>query len=168
MDLLPKLTLCSGTVDECNSHIGMATSLLSNEPGCEGIVERLQTVQHRLFDLGAHMATPRSEADADKAAKTTFNASAVQELETWIDEWDAALTRLTTFVLPGGHPAAAALHVARTVARRAERNATILRESVDQAAFAFLNRLSDFLFVAARTVNMRCETGDVLWRKRAL
>lgn len=164
----------SGTVDECNAAIGTAVSVLSTAPADSGdvslFISQLQTVQNLLFDLGAHLATPRSNATDSKIAKTQFPASASTELEEWIDAMDAQLDPLTTFVLPGGHASAAALHVARTVARRAERLVTPLyldkERGIAPAAYRFLNRLSDYLFVASRFANMLYDCPDVKWVKR--
>ncbi len=126
-------------------------------------------MQNRLFDLGAHLATPRSNASASQVAKTPFGESAAEDLEHWIDEMEAHLDPLTTFVLPGGHQSAAALHVARTIARRAERLVTPLfldkENDIDSAAYRFLNRLSDFLFVASRFANKLFDYPDVKWAK---
>lgn len=129
----------------------------------------LETIQHYLFDLGAHLATPRSSSNASKINKTKFPEAAASRLEKWIDEMDEGLERLTTFVLPGGHPAAAALHLARTIARRAERAMTPLHRQgdneIDEAAYCFINRLSDYLFVASRYANRIMGVSDVTWNK---
>lgn len=183
-----------GTVDECNSSVGLACSFLrvkldSGEASAgdaseiEKLMSRLMTVQNRLFDLGAHLATPRDTSSPEKLAKTAFPSSATDELESWIDDMECALQPLTTFILPGGHPSSAALHVARTVARRAERAVTPMLtastedredcqdsdsaadETIDPAAYRFLNRLSDFFFVASRQANKLTETADVTWSK---
>lgn len=183
-----------GTVDECNSSVGLACSFLRAKldsgdtsyldvAGIEKLLTRLTTVQHRLFDLGAHLATPRDTSSPEKLAKTAFSSSAADELESWIDDMECGLQALTTFILPGGHPASAALHVARTVARRAERAVTpmlavstedredsrddAVDETIDPAAYRFLNRLSDFFFVASRQANKLMDTADVLWTKQA-
>lgn len=116
----------------------------------------LETVQNYLFELGAHLATPRPTSTASKITKTVFPENASSELETWIDEMDAGLGTLSTFILPGGSLAAAALHLARTIARRAERALTplfIAGEEIDECAYCFVNRLSDYLFVASRHAN---------------
>lgn len=131
------------------------------------LVSNLKCVQNRLFDLGANLATPRDNTNKSKVSKTAFSAEFVDELEHWIDEMDTHLAPLTTFILPGGHPVAATLHVARTIARRAERNITdlVLRQSVDTAVFKYVNRLSDYLFVAARFANFILQKPDVTWKK---
>lgn len=129
----------------------------------------LEIVQHYLFDLGAHLATPRSTSSANKINKTKFPETAAPQLEKWIDEMDEGLDRLTTFVLPGGHPAAAALHLARTISRRAERIVTPLfrqgDNEIDETAYRFINRLSDYLFVASRHANRIMGVSDVTWNK---
>lgn len=140
-----------GTCDETNSMIGLALSYLNGEyfndkEEMQEIFHKIQTV---LFHVGAELATPPG-----KEVKWVLEAKDIEELEKKIDDWDAALPQLTNFILPGGHQAGAALHVARTVARRAERQAVELGDEVNPLVLSYLNRLSDFLFVAARYVNM--------------
>lgn len=140
-----------GTCDETNSMIGLALSYLNGEyfndkEEMQEIFHKIQTV---LFHVGAELATPPG-----KEVKWVLEAKDIEELERKIDDWDAALPQLTNFILPGGHQAGAALHVARTVARRAERQAVELGDEVNPLVLSYLNRLSDFLFVAARYVNM--------------
>lgn len=144
-----------GTVDEANSAIGAAVAYLrAAEPGSgwRDLIGALERVQRELFDLGRELATPEDRKD-----RSFVTAEHVQGLEKDIDQWDGELPPLTRFILPGGHPAAAFLHFARTVTRRAERLAVALgrREPVDRRLLQYLNRLSDFLFVAARLVNHR-------------
>jgi cob(I)alamin adenosyltransferase len=172
-----------GTVDECNAAVGMACAHLSmrdvaavgeysadTEAALEGLRSRLESLQHRLFDLGAHLATPRDTSTQTKLDKTAFPSNAAQDIEAWIDDMEAALPPLKTFVLPGGHPSAAALHVARTIARRAERAVTPMllgdEPQIDPAAYQFLNRLSDFFFVASRYANKLTGCSDVTWSKQ--
>lgn len=199
-----------GTVDECNASIGLATSFMSSQQAAvtdpvllydlRALISRLQTVQQYLFDLGAHLATPRnSQSSSSKIHKTRFSPTASLQLEQWIDDMDPKLPKLTTFVLPGGSSAAAALHQARTIARRAERNVTplitndkkedhqsgvepdlgerVVNEGdadgsnngdvemgeIDPSAYRFLNRLSDFLFVASRFTNFVLGCKDITW-----
>jgi cob(I)alamin adenosyltransferase len=139
-----------GTCDEANSMIGLALSYLNNEsfPGKENILEVFHKIQTALFHVGAELATP-----SGKNVKWKLTEKDIAELETAIDVWDASLPPLTNFVLPGGHPAGAAFHAARTIVRRAERCAVTLEESAGPLVLAYLNRLSDMLFVAARLVN---------------
>lgn len=126
--------------------------------------------QHTMFDLGAHLATPRSTSTTFRIEKTKFPEDTVSNLESWIDHMDTYLSPLQSFILPGGHPVAANLHVARTVARRAERIVTQYSQEsedsdIDTSAFQYLNRLSDFLFVAARFANLITSSNEHKWRK---
>ena len=131
----------------------------------------LERIQNELFDLGAELATPAAKASAagDPSARLAVTAEQVARLEAEIDWMNGALAPLKSFVLPGGAPAAAHLHLARTIARRAEREMVALAaapgEAVATVALSYVNRLSDFLFVASRWVNRR--QGDVLWRPGA-
>lgn len=148
-----------GEIDEANAAVGVAIAAL----GRGDLADRLLQVQNELFDLGADAATP---GEVDGALRIV--PSQVARLEVEIDEMNAALDPLTSFILPGGTPAVAALHLARTVVRRAERAAVALDESerVNPQLLAYLNRLSDHLFVAARFVAAQGE-GDVLWQPGA-
>ncbi|MFP5330295.1 MAG: cob(I)yrinic acid a,c-diamide adenosyltransferase [Alphaproteobacteria bacterium] len=145
-----------GDVDEANAAIGMAIALLKDD----SVAEQLRRIQNELFDLGADIATP---GDVEGALRIV--ASQVERLEEGIDTLNARLEPLRSFILPGGPPEVAALHLARTVVRRAERSAVALseKEQVNAQALAYLNRLSDFLFVAARYVATE-SGGDLLWR----
>lgn len=141
-----------GTCDEANSMIGLAVSYMKetqffNDAKFEALFHQIQTV---LFHVGAELATP-----SDKEVYWQLKDEHIKELERAIDEMDNSLEELKQFILPGGMPAGAALHVARTVARRAERLATRLEGEVNPLVLAYLNRLSDFLFVAARYVNVK-------------
>jgi len=151
---------CIGTIDETNAAIGMARVALAGEPMVEGMLGR---IQNDLFDLGADLATPQESLREGRTA-LRVTESEVTRLEGEIDALNEHLAPLTSFILPGGSRPGAALHLARTIARRAERGMVALaaRESVNPAASRYINRLSDFLFVAARFVNDR-GTGDVLW-----
>jgi cob(I)alamin adenosyltransferase len=147
-----------GTVDELNSAIGAARAI----PGAAPVDADLEQVQRILFEVGAHLASPGSDR---------FPAPAPEQivaLERRIDDLESVLEPLTTFVLPGGSAAAAQLHVARTVCRRAERLIVpLLEESAGDTTVAYMNRLSDFLFVAARAVNATEGIPDVPWRGSA-
>jgi cob(I)alamin adenosyltransferase len=149
-----------GAVDETNAVVGMARLSTAGSATLDPILAR---VQNELFDLGADLATPASEREAETPALRIV-ASQVARLEREIDELNGRLGPLTSFVLPGGSPAAAALHLARTVCRRAERRCVALAaaEPVGPEAMKYLNRLSDLLFVAARFANDEGR-GDVLW-----
>ena len=146
-----------GDVDEANSALGVALAAL---PG-RAVVQALVRIQNDLFDLGADLATPGDDFAASPAALRIV-AGQVAWIEERIDALNADLAPLASFILPGG--TAAALHLARAVVRRAERAAVALghAEPVNPAALAYLNRLSDYLFVAARAVN-RNGADDVLW-----
>ncbi|MFJ7724906.1 cob(I)yrinic acid a,c-diamide adenosyltransferase [Neobacillus sp. NPDC097160] len=141
-----------GTCDETNSMIGLALSHLYKEKfqGKEIIENVYHKIQTNLFHVGAELATPKG-----KEVKWSLAATDIEELENHIDEWDTELSALTNFILPGGHPAGAAFHVARTIARRAERCAVSLGEDANPLVLAYLNRLSDLLFVTARYVNQK-------------
>jgi cob(I)alamin adenosyltransferase len=127
----------------------------------------LQEIQRRLFDLGAYLASP-AETPAGKAPASATQAADVSGLEGHIDALEVELEPLKRFVLPGGSAASAAIHVARTVCRRAERRVLALHrvEPLDAVALRFLNRLSDLLFVMARVENRRAGVPDVEWEAR--
>lgn len=150
-----------GTVDELNSVLGLAIALgLPAE-----IAGVLQYIQNDLFDLGADLCVPaRPDEQPDSALR--ISEGQIDQLERWIDQWNANLPALASFILPGGTPAAAQLHVARTVCRRAEIVVWQLHEADSQAnvdlAAKYLNRLSDLLFVLARVCNGGGQL-DPLW-----
>lgn len=148
-----------GTVDEANAAIGV-TRLHVNAADVDAMLSR---IQNDLFDLGADLCTPQTENEASGAALRIVQAQ-VDRLESEIDAMNGKLAPLTSFVLPGGAPAAAALHVARTVVRRAERDITALMEHevINPLALAYANRLSDHLFVLSRHINAE-GAGDILW-----
>lgn len=152
-----------GTIDEANSCIGLARAWLSDLATGVALAETLFAVQNDLFDLGADLCVPEREGET---GKLRIIASQTDRLEREIDTLNADLPPLTSFILPGGSQAAAGLHVARAVVRRAERLMVALAampgETVGAPALQYINRLSDFLFVAARHVNQH-EQGDVLW-----
>ncbi len=149
-----------GTVDETNAAIGVARLHLTEARELDMM---LGMIQNDLFDLGADLAVPERDG---KAERLRVLASQVERLERDIDKLNERLAPLTSFVLPGGAPAAAYLHLARTICRRAERMLVELAakpdEPVGAAAIQYLNRLSDFLFVASRIANNN-GAGDVLW-----
>jgi cob(I)alamin adenosyltransferase len=148
-----------GEVDEANAAIGVAIAALD-----EGaITDQLLEIQNDLFDLGADVATP---GEVDGALRIVM--SQVERLEQAIDAMNADLAPLESFILPGGSASVAALHLARAIVRRAERAAVALNqaERLNPHLLAYLNRLSDHLFVAARFVAAR-EGGDVLWKPGA-
>ncbi|PTR11521.1 MULTISPECIES: cob(I)yrinic acid a,c-diamide adenosyltransferase [unclassified Novosphingobium] len=145
-----------GEVDEANSALGLAALVVPPDAGAE-----LTRIQNDLFDLGADLATPGSDfAPGDMTLRVV--PGQVAWLEAMIDARNAALPPLTSFILPGGSEAAARVHLARAITRRAERAAVALaaQEPVNPAALAYLNRLSDYLFVLARALNAG---RDPLW-----
>jgi cob(I)alamin adenosyltransferase len=150
-----------GAVDEANAAIGLAR-LHTADTDLDAMLSR---IQNDLFDLGADLCTPEDEEN-DPRRRPALRVDQVQvdRLEAEIDAMNAHLSALTSFILPGGSPAAAYLHLARTIARRAERLMTALQdaERVNPAALSYINRLSDHLFVAARHANQD-GAGDVLW-----
>jgi cob(I)alamin adenosyltransferase len=148
-----------GDVDEANSAIGHALLALENADAAQVC----QRVQHDLFDLGADVATPGDDFEPGEM-QLRIVPSQVDWLEARIDHFNAALKPLTSFVLPGGSEAAARLHLARAITRRAERAMTALAdaEPVNPAALAYINRLSDLLFTLARAANEN-GSADILW-----
>jgi cob(I)alamin adenosyltransferase len=152
-----------GTVDETNAAIGLIRAELPKE--FSALDSMLAAIQNDLFDLGAELATPDDGKPKDFEPLRVVT-SQVERIEHDIDALNAELKPLRSFVLPGGSRAAAALHLARTISRRAERlMVTLARKEPDRVgkpALIYMNRLSDFLFVASRFVNLKGD-GDVLW-----
>lgn len=154
-----------GTVDECNSAIGLAVSLLPDNKKFHKTREQLILIQHTLFDLGAALATPRTKASNSKIEKTRFDDEGTLLLEQWMDEIEEELPPLKTFILPGGHAAGATLHLARSICRRAERLIIPLYEKSDVSnhVLMYINRLSDYLFMASRYINHVNKTLETPW-----
>jgi cob(I)alamin adenosyltransferase len=150
-----------GDVDELNAVIGLARSIEM----MPRIDEVLAPVQRDLFSLGALLATPNRDKVRQQLEKARIDDARVSELERAIDDGEAELEPLTAFILPGGTPKSAALHVARTVCRRAERKVISLGSEVDVPPIVvkYLNRLSDLLFVLARVANRRAGAPEVIW-----
>lgn len=151
-----------GTVDELNAVLGLAVTALAQGE----LRDRLLGIQARLFDLGADLATP--EDGKAGAWLQRADASWAAALEDQIDAMEAHLAPLTSFILPGGSPAAAWLHLARTVCRRAERRAVEAQaagEDLTPAALVYLNRLGDWLFTAARLANAQAGVADLPWTR---
>jgi cob(I)alamin adenosyltransferase len=146
-----------GTVDELNSNLGV----LLAEPLPEAVSALLVAVQHDLFDLGGELSIPGHQA---------LGEARVVALEAAVEQFNSELPPLKEFILPGGSRAAALAHVGRTVCRRAERTlvALALHDPVSDTARRYLNRLSDLLFVLARTLNRSAGGSDVLWQSRRL
>ena len=147
-----------GTIDELNSFLGVARASWPSSP----LDAQLQSVQSDLFDIGAYLASPGSDRFHG------VDSRHIEELEHAIDAIDAQLSPLTSFIVPGGSAAAAQLHVARTVCRRAERRVVALRDSAVemQTTIRYLNRLSDYLFMAARLANLSHGISDTVWTGR--
>ncbi len=147
-------------VDEANAHLGVALATGGLD---QDVVSVLTRVQNDLFDVGADLCTPVVENPEHPPLRITQDY--VDRLEQWCDQYNAELPKLRSFILNGGAPAAAHLHVARTVVRRAERSAWAAwaeyADTMNQLALTYLNRLSDLLFILARYANR--EEGDVLW-----
>ena len=155
-----------GTVDECNSAIGTTLSLLPlSPPALEEVKNQLIDVQHALFDLGAALATPATQSTHRKIEKTRFDQESILLLEQWIDAMEASLPKLTAFILPGGHPCGAMLHLARSICRRAERNVISLNpQDISTEVLVYLNRLSDYLFVTSRYINFTLSLPESKWQ----
>jgi len=143
-----------GDVDELNAQIGLLVSLLTPESPHAGV---LRDVQHRLFDLGGELSLP---------GESLIKSESVNSLEAHIDHLNEALPPLENFILPGGDEVTSQTHIARTVCRRAERTMVSLAENEDMNAkgLKYVNRLSDYLFVLARTLAAEGGVGEILWR----
>ena len=151
-----------GDVDELNTHIGLARTIAEVPPDVDELLGR---IQRELFVLGADLATP-VEKERKNLEIPRVTSESVACLEEDIDRFEAELPPLRSFILPGGGPAGAALHVARTVCRRSERRVVSLRErepEVSEDTLRYLNRLSDLLFVLARVVNHRSGLPEEEW-----
>ncbi len=154
-----------GTIDELNAWIGV---LVTDPDMPQSQTAILLTIQHRLFDLGAYLATP-TPSEGEMPQIPSLGHSAISRIERVIDELDDAVPPLNRFVLPGGTRLSAWIHVARTVCRRAERHMVALNAMadtyVDPNAIRYVNRLSDYLFVLSRYVNYRSGTPETFWEK---
>jgi cob(I)alamin adenosyltransferase len=148
-----------GTVDELNSQIGVALAIGL----CDRLATELPAIQNQLFDLGSDLATPATSQARHPVP--TVQGRHIEALEGLIDEFNEIVGPLTNFLLPGGSPGAAQLHVARTICRRAERRATTLAgdETIGPTVLPYLNRLSDALFVMARYENHQRGIAEPLW-----
>ena len=154
-----------GDVDELNSVVGVAREYaaeLDPELGSQ-----LETIQSRLLDIGSAVATPIPSSNEKKLQRVAFNASATDDLEKWIDAYTEMLPALTQFILPSGGPAASFLHMSRSICRRAERSVVPLARdgSTDQSVAVYLNRLSDYLFTAARHAAQKAGKPEVVYKK---
>ena len=152
-----------GTIDELNSFLGMLVSLVNDQEESE----LLQFVQHRLFSIGAYLATDLSLTEQRK--ESLISSEDVERLEKAVDRIDAELPPLKAFVLPGGCYPASVCHVCRTVCRRAERRMLLLEEEgiceIEFIYKSFINRLSDYLFVLSRKLNQIAKTDEIYWIK---
>lgn len=152
---------CYGTMDELNALLGLC-DVLSDD----AMKQMIEPVQNELFVLGAHLATPETQLDKQKSLPPLDDA-AIDRLEQQIDAMEKSLPALQHFILPGGTELGARLHIARTVCRRVERLLVHFAKShfVEPIILTYVNRLSDWLFVLARSANQRAGVGDVAWRK---
>ena len=155
-----------GDVDETNAALGLARATLQSSPDCADLVGMLERAQRDLFALGARLADPQHKI-ADRVSKAVITADDIGRLEGWIDRLEDSLPPLRRFVLAGGAPGGAALHVARTICRRAERAMVGLLEGEAEAfepeLLVYVNRLSDLLFVMARAANQRTGAPEIEW-----
>ena len=149
-----------GDVDELNAWLGFVIAAIVDDEQLRGMLEQMQK---DLFGLGARLADP-SHRIASRVTKAAVTAEDIARLEAWIDTLEAELTPLRRFILAGGSPGGAALHVARTVCRRAERAMVSLgEEAFEPELLTYINRLSDLLFVMARAANRRAGVTEVEW-----
>ena len=156
-----------GSVDELNSYIGLSLSLLKhNNPSSSSsfsdIVVTLCRIQNELFIIGADLADP----DLSKSSSLRVQSSMIKVLENDIDNYEKELSPITYFILPGGSVESSNLHIARSIARRAETNVAklFLEDMINNLILVYLNRLSDLLFVLSRTINKRLQISDIAWK----
>lgn len=152
-----------GTVDELNAALGVAVESVATDE----IRSNLRKVQNDLFSVGTFLATPGAEDGSARPSVPALPDERIREMEGWIDDASAETPQLRDFILPGGTDGAAALHLARTICRRAERAVVRLAEGqpVHPLVLSYLNRLSDLLFSYARLENWRNEVPDIIWEK---
>jgi len=150
-----------GTVDELNAFIGLLHDSLDDEP----VRELLRQIQHRLFSIGATLA---SDPAGEYAVPTDIRDTDISLLENSMDAMDEHLPELKNFILPGGYPTVSLCHVCRTVCRRAERLVVALHEHdpVEPAVIQYLNRLSDYFFILARYLGHRAGAAEIIWKAR--
>ncbi|OFZ14156.1 MAG: ATP:cob(I)alamin adenosyltransferase [Bdellovibrionales bacterium GWA2_49_15] len=154
-----------GTLDELSAIMGVLISHLASSPLCSNCVLQLQAIQKDLFILSSFMATPPDKRTKLKIGPLT--EAEVKQMEEWIDKMDAELPPLSSFILPGGHITAAFSQLARTVTRRGEREIVHCNELMPEWKVAhsveFTNRLSDYLFVLSRFLNLKMKTSELTW-----
>lgn len=160
-----------GSVDELNSNIGIAISSLGvkNRDLFLDLINIMRRIQSELFIVGSDLADPRYPAEDQNQYKTPrADENMASDLEVAIDKFETELEPITFFILPGGSIEASLFHVTRTIARRAESAVTLLSKDqlINPIVLVYLNRLSDFLFVAARLINKRLGIKDIAWRPR--
>lgn len=159
-----------GDSDELNAAIGLARAHCSADGGARAahVLPHLESVQSRLFDLGSAIATPLTQSSEKHLARASFDdgGNGTAQLEAWMDAMDAELPQLQNFILPAGGFASASLHMARSICRRCERSVVplVLDGECDASAAVYVNRLSDYLFVAARYVAQDTD-GDSIYKK---
>lgn len=157
-----------GDVDEVNACIGLASAHClgaQEKVSADILMNQLSEIQSRLLDVGSAVATPLESSSDRKIAITQFAQEHSDQLEKWIDEMDTELPALTTFILPSGGHTSAQLHVARAVCRRAERAIVALEDAVPKSVRVYMNRLSDYLFTAARFAAMEEGQTEVTYKK---
>jgi cob(I)alamin adenosyltransferase len=155
-----------GASDELNAHLGMCWVECDKH---ERVREMIAELQSRMLDVGSNIATPPASSSESRLRRVAFPETMVEKVESWIDELDEPLPALKNFILPGGCRSSASLHIARTVCRRLERNLWAMEEndvdSVDAIVLRFTNRLSDWLFVAARYVAHQEQAAEIVYKK---
>ena len=159
-----------GSIDELNSYIGLSISLLSqhrnnnnkNNQSLSDIILTLNRIQNELFIIGSDLADP----DLSKPTSLRVQSPMITVLENDIDNYEKELSPITYFILPGGSVESSALHIARSITRRAETNVSklLLKDTINTLVLIYLNRLSDLLFVLSRTVNKRLQILDIAWK----
>lgn len=153
-----------GTIDELSSQLGRTAA----DPGCQEEVRgQIRMVQNELFNIGSYLATAPAPGETPACA-SLVDGSAIAELEGWIDALDEQTPKIRAFILPGGSPVASEAHVARVVCRRAERRILDLAAEsyVDPAVIRYVNRLSDYLFAAARYLNFMLGVDEIVWQQK--
>ena len=160
---------CLGNADELNSSIGVALQFMPQQDQYKPTATRLAKIQSTLLDIGSHIATPRTRAQPKQIERVglEFDAKLIEDLEKWIDEMETELPPLKNFILPSGGQCASLLHLSRSVCRRFERSIQPLITSgdVDRKVGAYVNRLSDFLFMLARFIAMKEGKTEVVYKK---